>query len=719
MNNAPTGNTPSQTVEGQDVGDVIRGRFPEQLPQDTDQQTSADVARAAGRIDVRDFSQMLSGLAVPEQAAAPADAPAATVVPPAFSAPAATSTAPAAAAVVVAEPEPEPELEETAEPGRRLVDWSHVWQLAVADVRGTGTWTVAKWKAETIRRTELRDEVRPHLEEAKREHAKARRIDPKSGKTRRARKELRRLRRAYPATMWQLTAGTTAAAGVLGLAAVEAMPPAGWAWSGVGALGAFGLYTLVLIVRTKLRPREVADPNALVPTEEEQHLLDRLQPEYWKEHAEERGLDGTLTGRPELTPAGIVAAVRLDGKWTADALRKAEENIRALLGIATDTRMEIARGSKGGWARVNLRTRSATDGMSLTWVPGYDGIGIDEWTGEIVQLPLQVGVHVLIAGITGMGKSVSWRPLFMRAVASPDWTPIVVDPKRQEAIGVQHAVRAVGQEPNREKRMADIYALVKELTREMYRRQGVAKSSTWEPDGRPENRFLLVIIDEGAAIVRMSRQPKYADVLDMLEELWSEARAAGFQFVWATQNPTKTGGVPALVKDNMPVRMSLTTGAGEHERSIFDENAQQEGWTPSKLDGIPGRAMLKHGRRRPNPIRLWHVEDKTLLALPEADPWTSPAAPAAEQLKVVAGGAEAAEQQAETGPAANKRKVLEALEAIEGGPISQADLQAATGISKSTLSRTVISMVNAGQIARDANGALVIPTDDEDAALDA
>jgi len=318
-----------------------------------------------------------------------------------------------------------------------------------------------------------------------------------------------------------------------------------------------------------------------------------------------------------------------------------------------------------------------------------------------------------------MGKSVSWRPLFMRAVASPDWTPIVVDPKRQEAIGVQHAVRAVGQEPIREKRMADIYALIKELTREMYRRQGVAKTSTWTPDGRPENRFLLVIIDEGAAIVRMSRQPKYADVLDMLEELWSEARAAGFQFVWATQIPTKTGGVPALVKDNMSARLSLTIGAGENERAIFGETAQQEGWVPSKLGGEPGRAMLQAGKRRPDPIRLWHVEDATMLALPDAQAWMSPAAPAAEQLTVIDGGEQAAEARAETGSAANKRKVLEALEAIDGGPISQADLQSAAGLSKSALSRTVISMLNAGQIARDANGALVIPTDDDTAALDA
>ncbi|NED68582.1 hypothetical protein G3I15_47405, partial [Streptomyces sp. SID10244] len=60
-----------------------------------------------------------------------------------------------------------------------------------------------------------------------------------------------------------------------------------------------------------------------------------------------------------------------------------------------------------------------------------------------------------------MGKSVSWRPLVMRAVMADDWTAVVIDPKRQEAIGWQHCLRCVGQETNREERMARIYGMAK------------------------------------------------------------------------------------------------------------------------------------------------------------------------------------------------------------------------------------------------------------------
>lgn len=454
-------------------------------------------------------------------------------------------------------------------------------------------------------------------------------------------------------------------------------------------------------------------------TAEERRLMERLDPTHWVQHAEERGLSGTLTTPPQVTPAGIMCGVRLDGKWTVKELAARADNVRALTGMRTETRMEITRGSAGGWARIIVRTRSASDGMSMIWTPTHTGIGVDEVTGDVVDIPLRPGVHVLLAGITGMGKSVSWRGLFLRAVLDPAWAPVVIDPKRQEAIGVQHAVRAVGQEPDREQRMADIYAMVQELTREMHRRQGSATGSTWVPDGRPENRCLLVIIDEGAALIRMARDKRYADVLDLLEELWAEARSVGFQFVWATQNPTKTGGVPALVKDNMSVRISLTTGAGEHERSIFGENAQQDGWTPSKLDGVPGRAMVQYGKRKPNPVRMWQITDDVIAALDRAEPWRTPGDAPAEApapttpgarpaLRLVKGEAPAVEVREEL-PALTEAEaaVVDALRAA-GKPMRQAEIVTASGVSKGAVSKIVTRLAEAGLLAKTDGGVVLV-----------
>lgn len=457
---------------------------------------------------------------------------------------------------------------------------------------------------------------------------------------------------------------------------------------------------------------------------EERRLLQRLDPSFWVQHAEERGLSGTLTERPEVTAAGIVCGVRLDGTWSASKLAAQADSVRALLGMKSETRMQISRGSHGDRALIVIRTRSASDGISMIWTPDHVGIGVDEVTGEFVDLPLKAGVHVLAAGRTGMGKSVSWRPLVMRAVLDEDWTAVVIDPKRQEAIGWQHALRCIGQETDREERMGRIYGMAVELTREMHRRQGMATGATWVPDGRPENRNLLVVVDEGAAIVRMSKQKQFKDVLDLFEELWSEARSVGFQFVWATQFPTKSVGVPAAVKENMSAFLSLTVNPGEAERAIFGETAQQGGWLPSRLDGVPGRAMLQYGKRTSDPLRLWHVTDGMVAGVPAASAWFSPwsmdaDAPAESRpaLRLVKGqdyelappAAPVPAQRSETETA-----VLDAVRAV-GGPARQKDVVTSTGLAKGTVSKAVTKLIEAGALVRAADGSLTATAEEASA----
>lgn len=606
----------------------------------------------------------------------------------------------------------------------------------------------ARWDAEADRRRQLRTpEHLKALIAAQREHGSARVVERQATAQRRiarkdsnnpfsgvrraartadkaakahrnaARSDLKSARRDYPMTLSQVAVRAHAAHLVpAGVATYVLSTPQDWTtWpaatsAAMVAANAIGLW---------LGRRQIVLAVDAEASAEERALMQRLDPAYWVQQAEDRGLSGTVTTPPQITPAGVMCGVRLDGRWSVKELRAKADAVRALLGMRTETRMEIGPGVKGDWARIIVRTRSASDGMSMTWTPDHTGIGVDEVTGDIVDIPLKPGIHILLAGITGMGKSVSWRGQFMKAMASDDWTTVVMDPKRQEAIGVQHAVRAVGQEPNREQRMADIYALIQELTREMHRRQGIATGSTWVPDGRPENRCLLVIVDEGAAIIRMSRDKRYADVLDLLDELWAEARSVGFQFIWATQNPTKSGGIPALVKDNMSARISLTTGAGEHERAVFGENAQQEGWAPSKLDGIPGRAMVRFGKRSPNPVRMWFVPDDVIAALPAAEPWRSPGTapaevpaeaaaserPALRLVKEAAGTEVPTPRPAPAEAGTNRERVLAA---VRDGARTGRDITDRTGLNKGTVSKLVKALVADGALVKSPTDGLVL-----------
>ncbi|NEC27656.1 helix-turn-helix domain-containing protein [Streptomyces sp. SID8111] len=518
------------------------------------------------------------------------------------------------------------------------------------------------------------------------------------GHAKTARTDLKTAKKNYPMTLRQLAIRVHAAHTVpAGLASYAMSTAEHWTvWPAGTSLALIAANAGALFLGRREVTVQVDDEASA----EERRLMERLAPTFWVQHADERGLSGTLTEHPELTAAGIVCGVRLDGKWSAKALAAASDQVRALLGMRTETRMQISRGSHGDRALIVIRTRSASDGVSMIWTPDHTGIGVDEVTGDFVDLPLKAGKHILAAGRTGMGKSVSWRPLVMRAVMADDWTAVVIDPKRQEAIGWQHCLRCVGQETNREERMARIYGMAKELTREMHRRQGNATGATWIPDGRPENRNLLVVIDEGAAIVRMSKRKEYADVLDLFEELWSEARSVGFQFVWATQFPTKAVGVPAAVKENMSAFLSLTVNPGEAERAIFGETAQQEGWLPSRLDGVPGRAMLQFEKRTPDPLRLWHVTDGMVAGLPKADPWQSPAAPApaaeVPALSLVKDDAPAAAL-----PENLTDNQVAVLKAVQDGTSTNAEIAKATGLNPGSVARAVDALVKRGLLAKD------------------
>ncbi|TXJ73577.1 hypothetical protein E2C11_28995, partial [Streptomyces lavendulae] len=86
---------------------------------------------------------------------------------------------------------------------------------------------------------------------------------------------------------------------------------------------------------------------------EERRLMERLDPSYWVQHASDEGLERTLTERPEVTAAGIVCGVRLDGKGRSWKWLAGETDaVRRLLGMKTGTRMEITAGSHGDRATI-------------------------------------------------------------------------------------------------------------------------------------------------------------------------------------------------------------------------------------------------------------------------------------------------------------------------------------------------------------------------------
>jgi S-DNA-T family DNA segregation ATPase FtsK/SpoIIIE len=436
-------------------------------------------------------------------------------------------------------------------------------------------------------------------------------------------------------------------------------------------------------------------PGRVWPTREERRILRRLAPHHWREHAERRGLGGTLTGRPRLTEAGITCAVRLDGTWTVAKLRAAEPHIRNLLGCRTGLRIEVTAGKRGGWASVTLRTRLAVDGADLSWTPERKGIGLDAVTGKAVVLT-PYGFR-LVAGVTGMGKSVALRPWIAEVLANPTGAVVYIDPKRQEQTLWGGKLR-VAAEPD------DIYAVVGELEAELRRRQAAATGTTWKPT--PEAPELVVIVDEGAAIVRMAKQARYRDILDKFEALATMGRAARIWLVWATQYPTKEQGCPAQVIEMMLDRVALTVDSKQADRTIFGENAAAKGWEPSELSGRPGEALVKSKGRKPNPVRFWFMDDDTARSLPAGIVWHGPAAApvSLDKPAPTAAPVAASDGPADAAPAGDTRSaVLAALRAADG-PVSRAELVAATGRGKTAVAEALTALTAEGLTVRTGGG---------------
>ncbi|MFJ4813830.1 FtsK/SpoIIIE domain-containing protein [Streptomyces longwoodensis] len=444
---------------------------------------------------------------------------------------------------------------------------------------------------------------------------------------------------------------------------------------------------------------------------EERRLVARLDPSYWVQHADERGLSGTVTTPAEVTPAGLVSHVRLDGRWTPKAFAAKGDEIRALLGARTDLRIEIKAGSHGDRATITLRTRNAADGLDLTgWTPGAPW-GIDTVTGEPVHVPL--GRRVLVAGTSGAGKSWSTRAILAEASETPDHRLVVIDPKRVEAINWQHRAR-IAVTPDEVLEVTDeLYAEMVEREQLIPRGQDVIAIS----ERRPR---ITVFVDEGAEVIAMAKAKGYERIIENLRSVARRARAAEVILIWATQKPTMSGeghGIDSQIAGQITYRASLALSSAGESRVVFGDDAHERGWHAHDLP-MPGVALLRsHPKAKPHHIRTRAMSPQDVIALPDRPVWRLAGVDAIPDqprtLRLVKEPdyviAPPKAEPAASVPAqpTNREKVAAAVSA---GARTIADVALVTGINKGTVSKAVKSLVEAGEITRAEDGTLSATT---------
>ncbi len=210
------------------------------------------------------------------------------------------------------------------------------------------------------------------------------------------------------------------------------------------------------------------------------------------------------------------------------------------------------------------------------------GVTGKSYFADIAKMP-----HLLIAGTTGSGKSVTVHNLILSLLyrkGPKDLRFIMVDPKRVELTlynNIPHLLTPVIKEPKKA-----IMAL-RWAAKEMERRYDVLESHScrdigsyhtnilakWQNehdehdrDGSPERMpYIVIIIDELADIMQAYPRELEAGIVRLAQM----SRAVGIHLILSTQRPS-VNVITGLIKANIPSRLALQVASQIDSRTILD-----------------------------------------------------------------------------------------------------------------------------------------------------
>ena len=203
------------------------------------------------------------------------------------------------------------------------------------------------------------------------------------------------------------------------------------------------------------------------------------------------------------------------------------------------------------------------------------GLGADV-AGAPLLFDISKMPHLLVAGATGMGKSVCINCIIMSILfkARPDQVKLIlVDPKKVEFSlykGIPHLMAPIIVTPK--DAAGALQAAVLEMEDRFTKIQDVGvsniegynKAAEKDPD-LPPMPHIVIIIDELADLMLTARD----EVEDSICRLAQKARAAGMHIIVGTQRPS-VDVVTGLIKSNIPSRVACTVASQVDSRTILD-----------------------------------------------------------------------------------------------------------------------------------------------------
>lgn len=248
---------------------------------------------------------------------------------------------------------------------------------------------------------------------------------------------------------------------------------------------------------------------------------------------------------------------------------------------------------------VYLREILCSDGFQKSRSKLTIGLGKDI-SGAPVVADLLKMPHLLVAGATGAGKSVSINSMVMSILykASPaEVKMLMIDPKLLELSAYQEIPHLIAPVITNPKESAEA---LKKMVLEMERRyrflaeKGARNIESHNLQAKEEKHlpYLVIIIDELADL--MFTAP--ADVEDSITRLAQMGRAAGIHLILATQRPS-VDVITGIIKANFPARISFQVSSKVDSRTILDTHgAEQLLGKGDMLFLLPGARVIRvHG----------------------------------------------------------------------------------------------------------------------------
>lgn len=309
----------------------------------------------------------------------------------------------------------------------------------------------------------------------------------------------------------------------------------------------------------------------------------RLQAAFWVCMVVGRTGAIPTIARVEVTSVGRTYVVRLPAGLHFEVMEANAPELAAALGVRQLQVRPVA--ENASYVTIteilvdplpaNLRSGLTTAQRVDLWMPAPFGVADD---GHVVQLGLPEH-NVLIGGEPGSGKSVALSQIIAAAALDPSVKITLFDGKQVELARWSHvAERFIG--PDQE---AAVCAL-EDLRTEMDARYASLLDLRQRKITRENGGGLhVIVIDELAFYLRGGKKDLREQFAELLRDLVSRGRAAGFIVVAATQKPSHEV-VPTWIRDLFAFRLAMRCSSSDASDTILGQGWAKQGFSAAAID---------------------------------------------------------------------------------------------------------------------------------------